>query len=92
MANKQKRRKQLLDGYRFDGFTPVQVKGVFGDPKALVIELTRRSKKRAAAFVAKSTRVGTTRNASRCVIYRAVIGACIWRLMFAGFTARVATR
>ena len=87
MANKQKRRKQLLDGYRFDGFTPVKVKGKFGDPTALVIELTRRSKKRAAVSVVKSTRVGTTRSASRCVIYRAAIGACTWRSTFVVFTA-----
>ena len=39
--------KQLRDSYRFAGFYPAStVTGVFGDPKARVIPLTRRSKKR----------------------------------------------
>ena len=41
--------KRLQDVYRFPGFVPLaQVRGVFGDPYAVVITLRRRRKKRAA--------------------------------------------
>jgi len=41
--------KRLWDAYRFPGFTPEpEVSGIFGDPKALVIKLRRRGKKRFA--------------------------------------------
>jgi hypothetical protein len=44
--------KRLRDSYRFPGFHPaLTVTGVFGDPHAFVIRLTRRSKKRRAEFV-----------------------------------------
>jgi hypothetical protein len=43
------RYKRLLDTYRFPGFRPEQtVSGIFGDPKARVIRLVRRGKKRHA--------------------------------------------
>ena len=39
--------KRLLDIYRFPGFVPLaKVKGIFGDPLAVVITLQRRRKKR----------------------------------------------
>jgi len=39
--------KRLWDVYRFPGFNPGSiVKGLFGDPQALVIKLRRRGKKR----------------------------------------------
>ena len=39
--------KRLQDVYRFPGFVPLaQVRGVFGDPYAVVITLRRRRKKR----------------------------------------------
>jgi len=39
--------------YRFPGFRPEHtVSGIFGDPKARVIRLVRRGKKRLAVFVA----------------------------------------
>ena len=42
--------KQLHDLYRFAGFVPqARVRGVFGDPRAVVITLQRRRKKRFAA-------------------------------------------
>jgi len=38
--------KRLQDVYRFPGFVPLaQVRGVFGDPYAVVITLRRRRKK-----------------------------------------------
>jgi hypothetical protein len=57
---KRTQRKRLLDAYRFDGFRPLeQLSGVFGDPKARVIKLARRSKKRSAVVVGARTEVGT---------------------------------
>jgi hypothetical protein len=48
MANSANRRRRLWDAYAFPGFRPLPtVRGVFGDPKARVITLKRRSKKRA---------------------------------------------
>jgi hypothetical protein len=41
--------RRLQDVYRFPGFIPMaEVRGVFGDPWAVVITLRRRRKKRAA--------------------------------------------
>jgi hypothetical protein len=43
--------KRLLDIYRFPGFAPrPTVRGIFGDPLAVVVTLARRRKKRAVAF------------------------------------------
>ena len=43
------------------GFRPLPtVQGVFGDPKARVITLKRRSEKRSAATAVECTRAGTT--------------------------------
>ena len=53
--------KLLHDLYRFPGFVPLPgVRGVFGDPLAVVITLRRRRKKRAAASAAKSITAITT--------------------------------
>src|SRR5918992_5521190 len=47
MARSTKRKRRLWDAYAFPGFRPLPtVRGVFGDPKARVITLRRRSKKR----------------------------------------------
>src|SRR5580692_12325879 len=47
MARAAKRSRRLWDTYSFPGFRPEQtVRGIFGDPKARVITLKRRSKKR----------------------------------------------
>jgi hypothetical protein len=52
--------RRLQDVYRFPGFVPMaEVRGVFGDPWAVVITLRRRRKKRsvesAAGLIAPST-------------------------------------
>jgi hypothetical protein len=45
--------KRLLDIYRFPGFVPrPKVRGIFGDPLAVVITLQRRRKKRSAGSAA----------------------------------------
>lgn len=61
-----RRKKSLLDGYRFPGFYPKEMlKGKLGDPQARVIVYTRRSKKRSAGPAAMYSMAGTT---STCVI------------------------
>src|SRR5271156_6528042 len=55
--------KRLRDSYRFPGFHPALIiSGMFGDPRARVIRLTRRSKKRCAEFVAGYKVGGMTAN------------------------------
>src|SRR5260370_29733441 len=61
MARTAKRRRRLWDTYWFPGFRPQPtVHGIFGDPKARVITLNRRSKKRAAGAAVMSRWAGTT--------------------------------
>jgi len=61
MANSTKRQRRLSDAYAFDGFRPQPtVRGIFGDPKARVIALLRRSKKQSAATVDEHRWAGTT--------------------------------
>ena len=61
MANTSKRKRRLWDTYAFPGFHPKPtVRGVFGDPKARVVTLTRRSKNQFAAAVVARILAGTT--------------------------------
>src|SRR5437762_11526205 len=72
MTRTAKRSRRLWDAYCFPGFRPEPtVCGVFGDPKARVIRLSRRSKKRLAA-VAVASRWGGTQGAAcaRSVVWR----------------------
>jgi hypothetical protein len=49
MAAAGRRKRRLWDAYAFPGFGPeTTVRGIFGDPKARIVRLKRRSKKRAA--------------------------------------------
>jgi len=58
---KSRPKKTLYTAYRFPGFTAErEVKGRFGDQNALVIRLTRRSKKLRAGPAAPSAAAGTT--------------------------------
>ncbi len=51
----------LRDAYRFPGFRPgPTVVGIFGDPKARVIRLDRRGKKRRVENAGAFTAAGTT--------------------------------
>ena len=53
--------KRLQDIYGFPGFTPAaEVRGVFGDPWAVVITLRRRRKKRAAGSAGEPPAPSTT--------------------------------
>jgi hypothetical protein len=63
--------RRLWDAYAFGGFRPQpRVRGVFGDPKARVITLKRRSKKRSAAAAVARTWAGTTGARGACAICR----------------------
>jgi hypothetical protein len=56
-----RKRKRLLDAYRFPGFRPLdELHGIFGDPRARVIPLVRRSKKPSAGIAVERMQVGTT--------------------------------
>ena len=53
--------KRLQDVYRFPGFVPLaEVRGIFGDPRAVVITLRRRRKKRAAGCADERIAPSTT--------------------------------
>ena len=61
MTKSTKRVRRLWDAYAFPGFRPeATVKGVFGDPKARVIPLHRRTKKPPAAAADAANGAGTT--------------------------------
>ena len=68
-----------LGSYCFPGFRPEQtVCGVFGDPKARVIKLNRRSKKRLAAVAVACRWAGTIASCGACAICRAATRGFFW--------------
>jgi hypothetical protein len=72
--------RSLRDEYRFPGFVPLlPVKGVFGDPRAVVISLYRRRKKHAAAVVASPAERTTINVRDRLVTCRVVTSGCTSR-------------
>lgn len=72
-------RKRLWDLYRFPGFRPSPtVRGIFGDPHARIITLTRREKKRAAAAAGASTAPGTIASRGLSGICPAATAASTW--------------
>src|SRR5205807_5693048 len=85
MARTAKRRRRLWDTYWFPGFRPQPtVHGIFGDPKARVITLDRRSKKRAAGAAVMSRWAGTTGKFGGCVIFRAATLGYLWNWRYGG--------
>jgi hypothetical protein len=55
-----RRPRRLWDAYRFPGFRPSStVIGIFGDPLARILTLTRRSKKRRVECAVGSSAAGT---------------------------------
>jgi hypothetical protein len=76
------RKHRLWEAYAFPGFRPEPtVRGAFGAPKARVITLVRRSKKRPAAAVGGGIRAGTTAPDGGCGIFPAPppAGTSTWR-------------
>ena len=91
MANSAKRQRRLWEAYAFPGFRPLStVRGVFGDPKAGVITLMRRSKKRSAAAADERTGAGTTGARAAREICPAAMRASTWNSRFGAFSAEVA--
>lgn len=83
------KQKRLLDPYRFVGFRSLeQLPGVFGDPKARIIELVRRSKKQPMAPVVECIWVGTTTRLGACAIFPAGVSEFIWRSRFGEYFCR----
>src|SRR5208337_5229462 len=53
--------RRLDDAFRFPGFRPeATVRGIFGDPKARILRLLRRGKKRPAGRVGGDRELSTT--------------------------------
>jgi len=65
-----KKKKRLWDTYSFPGYKPSPtVRGVFGDPQALVIKLERRGKKQYVASVEPYTGTIMTERDAESVIF-----------------------
>jgi len=72
--------RRLWDTYRFPGFRPgTTVQGIFGDPKARVVYLHRRGKKRVAQPAARSSEGGTIASGVGYGIWGVAIIESIWR-------------
>jgi hypothetical protein len=77
------KRKRLLDVYRFPFFRPLEkIRGLFGDSKARIITLVRRSKKQSATPVAERTLFGTTRDCGEFATSPVATLASTWRSTF----------
>lgn len=77
------KRKRLLDTYRFPGFRPLEkIRGIFGDSKARIVTLVRRSKKQSATVVAERTLAGTTRGFDGFATCLVATHASIWKSRF----------
>jgi len=88
---KSTKTKRLRDSYRFPGFHPaLTVVGLFGDPHARVIQLTRRSKKPCAGYVVAYNGGGTTANCARFEISPVAVCVSTLRSIFVGSTAGAA--
>ena len=87
------KRKRLLDAYRFPFFRPLEnIRGIFGDSKARVITLVRRSKKQSATPVDGLNPVGTTRSLVEFAISLVATRASIWKSRFDGCCAGTAAK
>jgi hypothetical protein len=79
----------LHDLYRFPGFVPLpKVRGVFGDPLAVVITLKRRRKKRSAGSAARRIAATTTSGDDVCAISPVGTNGSISTFFCAGCSAR----
>ena len=71
--------KRLLDAYRFPFFRPLEkVRGIFGDSKARIITLVRRSKKQSATPAVERIPFGTTRSCGGFATSPVATHASIW--------------
>lgn len=78
-----RKKRSLYDAYHFAGFKPQhRISGIFGDPNALVIKLTRQGKKQSAAHATEFTALSTTARIGKFAIYPVAIGVCASNLRF----------
>src|SRR3970040_43268 len=90
MARSRKRRR-LSDAYAFPGFRPLAiVHGVFGDPKARIVTLVRRSKTPSVETAARRITPGTTAPDVECAIWQSPTTASTWTWRFVACGAGVA--
>jgi len=83
---------RLLDIYSFAGFRVQQsISGIFGDPKARVIRLNRRGKKRFVVSVAVFSEPSTTGKSAEFGICPAGTCAFTWRWKSGACLAEAAT-
>jgi len=74
---------RLPDTYRFPGFRPEAiVRGIFGDPKARIVSLRRRRKKRPAVPVVNPIEAFTTASPAGSATCPVATRACTWRWKF----------
>jgi len=86
-----KRKKQLYDAYRFEGFRPIKtLKGLFGDPMARIIVLQRRGKKRFVEVAGRFHVVFMTEEPAWYGTSPAEICGFTWRWNCGGWNAAVA--
>jgi len=88
MSVGQRKKLRFADSYRFDGFYPHEEKmrGKFGESKARILPLTRRSKKHAAGSAELSTKDGMTASLGWYGICPPVTRMCILRLSVGAWT------
>ena len=85
------KRKRLFDAYRFTFFRPLEnIRGIFGDSKARIITLVRRSKKLSATPVVERILFGTTRSFDEFATSLVATHEFIWRPRFDGYFAGIA--
>ena len=78
---------RLPDTYRFPGFRPAAtVRGIFGDPKARLLTLQRRRKKRPAASAVNPSAPITTAGRDASATCPVATPASTWRSKFAAST------
>ncbi len=79
-----KKRRTLLDEYRFAGCRPLaRVRGIFGDPMARVVVLKRLQKKASAESVAPRAGTTTTSGFAVSATCPAQMRESIWKSRFA---------
>ncbi len=85
--------KRLFDAYQFPFFRPLEkIRGIFGDSKARIITLVRRSKKQPATLVAELTAPGTTKGFDEFATSPVAAHASIWRSRSGGCCVGTAAR
>jgi len=87
-----KTKKSFSEIYSFPGFRARAKfkKGILGDPKARIVELVRRQKKRFVQPAANHPEVSTINVSTRSEISPVGISGSIWNLHTAELTANIA--